>query len=400
MKVSGPYQTKNGRWELRWREGTKHKSATRQTEEEANTFKAEVEQRGEEGKRVVRRSDVPTLKEFATQWMARRTDLEAATEKLYVELLSVHILPFLGHLSLLDLRPQRLDKWQEQRLVEGAGPARLGKAQRLLGQILKRAVLPCEHLEQNPVLALDKPAYKKKIARWLTAEEVEALRMWYLERDDIGSAALISAAAYIGRRPQDLLALKRVDLSPGAPSWTRHGVEGAGHILIASKNVNGEIQQGSKTDQNHKSYVYVPEPVMRDLEEWCAISGGWLLWGRVGDGKPWTKQDYHNWSTRHPIGKLNKRPKCFKAAAEACDLGSTLTPYHLRHTAATLYAAAGWNQIEVARQLGHSPQVSASVYQHLLSSHPEAQGGPLSIEGYIRQARGMALEPQKEAAIA
>lgn len=398
MKVSGPYLTKGGKWELRWREGSKHKSATRSTEQEANDLKAQVERLGVEGKPVVRRKDVPTLEEFAKQWMARRTDLAASTLSLYAELLTVHVLDPLGHLPLVDLRPRTLAEWQERRLDEGAGPATLGKAQRLLGQILDRAVLPYEYLDQNPVLALQKPSYQKKAARWLTAEEVEALRMWYLERDDVGSAALISAAAYIGRRPQDLLAAERSKLGAGAPNWTRHKAEGAGHLLLDAKNVNGQIVRGSKTEAERKEYVYVPEPVLVDLREWCSVSHGYLLWGRAKDHEPWTKTDYLNWVSRAHKGPHNKRPKCFKAAAEDVGLGGSLTPYHLRHTAATLYAAAGWNQIEVAQQLGHSPQVSASVYQHLLGSHPEGNAGPLSIEGYIRQARGMAPAPQKEIA--
>jgi hypothetical protein len=38
------------------------------------------------------------------------------------------------------------------------------------------------------------------------AEEVEAIRVWYLERDDIGSARLFSVQAYVGIRRRDTLA--------------------------------------------------------------------------------------------------------------------------------------------------------------------------------------------------
>lgn len=363
----GIFLTEYGSYKHSWREGSKQKAKSFPTLKEAVEFKEACERRLKEGKQVMRRKDVPTLEEFAAQWLAGRSDLEESTQLLYARLLTTHVLPTLGHLPLVDLRPRRLAEWQEARLRESAGPAVIGKTQALLGQILQKAVLPYEYLDQNPVTALDRPGYEKRTQRWLTAQEVEALRTWYLERDDLGSATLISVLAYIGIRPQDALA--RV--------WGDLGVK----LLVDTKISLGELRSGSKTSREHKRKVYVPDPVREDLEEWRLVSrGARLIWPR-SDGKPWTKTDWDNWRARHP--KHGNRPRCFKAAAEAVGLGSTLTPYHLRHTAATLYAAAGWNHVQVAKQLGHSPEVSARIYQHLLDEQPSNR----TIEDYIHEAR-------------
>lgn len=61
-----------------------------------------------------------------------------------------------------------------------------------------------------------------------------------------------------------------------------------------------------------------------------------------------------------------------------------MKPYDLRHAAATLYAAAGWAAAEIGQQLGHSPEVSQRIYQHVLDTKP---GDRRSIEDYIAEAR-------------
>lgn len=380
--MSSIHPTEYGTYELKWRENGHPKSKTRKTKALALELKREVDQRLLEGKPVMRRSDVPTLQAFTARWLAGRSDLAESTQIRYAEQLNTHVLPFLGHLPLVDLRPKRLGEWQRQRLEEGAGRAVLGKAQALLAQILEEAVLPYEYLDQNPALALRRPAYKKRPHRWLTAGEVEALRGYYIEREDIGSATLVSVLGYVGIRPQDALARVWPDLDK--------------RLAVETKNSDGTIQQGSKSREEHRGSVYVPALVRADFEQWrLASDGAGLMWSRPSDGLPWTKTDWDNWCSRHPKGKKNKRPKCFKAAAEAVGLGASLTPYDLRHTAATLYAAAGWNHVKIANQLRHSPNVSATIYQHLLDEEDD-EAPKRSVDDYIREARGIAPEPVKD----
>ncbi len=370
------HRTKHGTYEVKWRENKRPKSETRKTKSEAQTLKVEVERRLASGKAFVRGQDAPPLEDFAAAWFARRNDLEASTKAKYREWLEVHILPGLGHLSVAELRPRLLQEWQDQRLAEGAGPAVLGKAQSLLSQILERAVLPYEYLDVNPVLALKRPSYKKREHRWLTATEVEALRDWYLERDDLGSATLVSVLAYVGIRPQDALALERDHV--------------AERLTVMQKVSGGELRPGSKTGERYKRTVYLPEPVRDDLSEWMEQSETKLLFAKA-NGKPWTKNDWDNWRSR--IRPDGERGYSFKQAAQEVGLGSSLKPYDLRHTCATLCAAAGWSHVEIAHQLGHSPEESMRTYQHLIDSKP---GERRSVEEYIREARASAPAGVKE----
>jgi integrase len=367
------HPTRYGTFEIKWRENGRPRSATRKTSGDARALLADIERRLAGGRPVVRRKDVPTLEEFAAEWLGRRRDLEQSTKDKYKEWLEVHILPDLGHLSLLDLRPRRLAEWQADRLDDGAGPAVLGKAQSLLGQILKKAVLPHEYLDVNPVAALDRPTYEKREHRWLTAGDAEKLRLWFQEHDDPGSATLISILAYVGIRPQDALAL----------SWTDVG----DRLSVTRKNSQGKIKPGSKTGERHKRTVYLPELVAADLEEWRALAPSTaLLFPRPSDGQPWTKHDYDNWRSRQ--GRKGKRGRGFKAAAVEMGLGASLKPYDLRHTAASLFAACGWSAVEIGNQLGHSPTESQRTYQHLIIT--DGNSPRKTVDDYIREARGLA----------
>lgn len=361
--------TPYGTFEVRYREGRRHRSATFKTKREAVAFQRKIEASPYAPARSI---DVPILEDFAADWLTTRTDLADTTMAQYCRWLDVHIVPDLGHLPLTELRPRKLAAWQADRLAGGAGPAVLGKAQTLLSQILDAAVLPYEYLEVNPIAALKRPAYKKREHRWLTAPEVESIRTWYLKREDTGSAALVSVLAYVGIRPQDALALRWSDLDE--------------RLAVTKKNVDGEILPGSKTGDGYRRTVYVPPSVRAELEAWQGDDE--LMFPRR-DGQPWTKSDYDNWrSRRQSKARAEKagtvKGKCFKLAAEQAGLGWTLKPYDLRHTGATLYAAAGWNHLEVARQLGHSPEVSMRVYQHLFDG---TEGERRSVEDYIQQAR-------------
>lgn len=369
------HKTKHGTYEVAWRENGRRKTTTVKTKGDAETLKLKIENRGSH----VRSKDAPTLEDFAVEWLKGRK-LSKETKALYQQQLEAHVIPFLGHLSITELKPQRLDEWQKKRLADGAGPAVIGKTQGVLKQILDKAVLPSEYLEINPILSLDLPAYEKKPHRWLTANEVEQLRMWFLEHDEPGSAALVSMLAYVGIRPEDALARTWPDLEM--------------KLSVTTKNVDGKILPGSKTGMAYIRKVSVPEIVAQDLEEWRIASGGrGLMFGRKKDGLPWNKTDYDNWRSRHPQGKQMKRPRCFKRAAEDCGLGETLKPYDLRHTGASLMAAAGWTAVEIAAQLGHSPTESQKTYQHLIHTDRRDRG---SIDDYIREARGMAPERAKE----
>jgi integrase len=359
---------RNKGWTVRWRQGKNNRSRTFKTKDEARRWQGMVE-RSEIA--APHPSQVPTLIEYADRWLDRRPDLAETTRTQYRRWLDFHIHPELGHRPVSELTPQVMLGWQDQRLADGAGPAVLGKAQTLLSQILDRAVLE-GFLPHNPLASLKRPAHKKNEPRFLSASQVEAIRDYYLDHDDLGSATLVSVLAYVGIRPQDALALE----------WR----DDTGRLTVSKKNVDGKIMAGTKTGDGYNRTVYVPAQVRADLMDWREAAPNSTLIFPNRKGEPWSKANYNNWRSRRQFkdGKPAKI-KCFKRAAIEAGLGESLKPYDLRHTAATLYAAAGWNHLEIARQLGHSPEISMRVYQHLLDYSEDRDKRP--IEDAIAEAR-------------
>jgi integrase len=230
-----------------------------------------------------------------------------------------------------------------------------------LSQILDRAVLPYELLESNPIKPVGAPKQRKKEPRFLTGIEVERIRLVLTEEGDQESAVLISVLAYVGIRPQDALAL----------TWGHLGEE----LSVFQKNVDGQIIPGAKRGLGYRRGVNLPDPVRADLEEWRLTNGGPSATDPIfasTDGGWWNADRYRNWRSRR-----------FNSAVKKSGVGD-LTPYALRHTCASLLAAAGWNHLEIARQLGHSPETSVKVYQHLINA---GNGRRRSIDEWILDAR-------------
>lgn len=357
------HKTPQGTYRVKYLEGGRRRSKTFPTKAEADRYDAEVKRRKLEGKPVHRYKDAPVLSDFIVDWLAGRSDLSEKTLRSYSQALDTHVLPYLGALKVhgSDLRPAVLAQWQRERLAAGSGPSIVKRARGVLSQVLDTAVLPFELLDSNPMASVKPPKVPPSEPRFITAIEVERIRRWLIDQGDLGSATLVSVLAYVGVRPQDGLALE----------WGHIGER----LRVIQKNVDGSILPGSKTGMGYRRQVNLPDPVRADLEGWRVASGGstqGLIFPRSSDHQPWKETDYRNW-----------RVRVFGKAGEAAGLGN-LNPYDLRHTCASLLAAAGWNHLEIAAQQGNSPETSVKVYQHLIQVE---LGERRSIDEWITDAR-------------
>lgn len=352
--ASGPYRTKSGKYEIKWREGRRQRSRSFTKRKDATEFKREVEREQELGRPVLLRSDVPTLHDFAMDWLGRRR-VSQNTRLFQAALLDNHIDPLIGHLSLLDLTPRRLVRWQQQAIVDGT-PYMTQRATQLLGQILDDAVRQ-EYLLGNPARSLERVEHSHQEGIALAPVQVERLRLWFLDCDRLGDATLISVMAYGGPRPEEALALRWPNL---------HGKR----LWLADKNVDGELVADPKT--GHR-WLELPQALRSDLAEWRLALGSpdGLIFPKP-DGRPWSKSDRGNW-----------RRRWFAKAAEA--IGQpTLKPRDLRHTCTSLLAAVNTPRIEIEAQMGHRADTSERIYQHLIE---ELRGTKLGLEQLIAQAR-------------
>jgi integrase len=211
-----------------------------------------------------------------------------------------------------------------------------------------------EVIPSNPVPKLKRSRPKPRVPRPLPPALVEGVRALLQPRD----AMVVSLLAYAGPRPHELRALR----------WHALGEQ----VL--------SVPTGTKTGDRA---VRLLDPLRRDLAEWR------LLCGRPGDDvfvipaeretdsaeepKKWTASGFDKWQRR-----------VLRPAAERVGR-SDLTPYHLRHTFASLLAHEGRSAVYIAEQMGHGPDLSVKVYQHVIKEFEDAPR--LAAEEAIRQAR-------------
>ena len=324
---------------------------------------------------------MPTLQELAEQWFARRGrqveagELAVGTISEQAGLLDRYILPELGHLHLIDLRPARLDAWVGGLEGSGAPPYRIRRAAGLLTRLLSYAVR-LEYLPANPSRELELPSHRYRRGRTASTAEVERMRAYFLERDRLGDATLIALLAD-GLRPAEAL----------AAAWS--SLDGR-RVQVASHLRDGVPIEGTKRGRRSSfgppRWVELAEPHAVDLTEWRMALGRphGLIFPRASDGLGWRKYDWDNW-----------RRRSFRPAAGAAGLlewdarrrhwVGDFTPYDLRHTCASLMIAAGRPIAEVADHLGHGVDVCARTYAHSIEA---MKGKPIvPVDDAIRNTR-------------
>jgi integrase len=350
-------------WRVRWRDELgRNRSKVLGRKRDAEAFDAEV-------RRLKRTRDLgqldagkQTLADFGEEWWSLHAEpnLAPSTLKVYTVLWDLHVLPRLGSYQLRDLTAEVIHHFRLGLEHGGTGPASVRKTLTLLQGVLQRA---CEwgRLSSNPLAAVRKPpARPTRAVEPLPPVVVERIRGWFLRRDQLRDATLVSVLAYAGLRPGEALAL----------TWD-HVRDRT--LLIERAASLGEIGP-TKTAQRRT--VSLLSPLAQDLAEWRLASGrpdNDTLVFPGHDGAPWTLTAYQNW-----------RRRIFGPAAETCG-GHNARPYDLRHSFVSLLIHEGRSIVEVARQAGHSPKVALDTYAHVFDEF--AIEDRLSAEEQIRRAR-------------
>ena len=325
-----------------------------------------------------------TLDAFAAEWLAHHaaTTLARTTLRAYATTYNMHVAPRIGGLELRQIRPITVDQLKQALLDGGAGAPTVLKALAVLSSMFGQAVV-WDRVDANPVRAVRKPrASRTKLISALSVDEVEALVGAVRDRvDHPAQWMLVELMAYTGARPQDALALP-------------HRAVGERRLVYAAKNVDGAIVRGAKTGAGKSRSVSLLGHLVEDLRRYREAqppTASGLVLVRP-DGLPWREHDYKNWATKRPRG----RPRAagqgrsgalgpFTEAARAIGRPD-ITPYFLRHTYASLRIAEQRLSLqEIADEMGHSVQVLAEHYAHVISEY--AGAGAIDPDAMIARAR-------------
>jgi integrase len=226
-------------------------------------------------------------------------------------------------------------------LTTKLSPASVHKAHQVLSKVLRSAVA-AGLISKNPAENVPLPRQERTEMRMLTPVEVQALA----DAMDPRYRALVITAAYTGLRIGELMALRRsnVDLLRRRITVTETLVEVKGELIF----------NPPKTARGFRT-VPMPNVVVRELERHLVS---------YGEGSP-TSLVFAA-PEGGPIRLSLWRRRFFHPSLKRTEIGH-LTIHELRHTAVSLWIAAGASPVEVARWAGHSRTQSVfDVYGHLM----------------------------------
>lgn len=353
-------------YEVLWRDAAgKQRCETFAARREADARDREIRDLCARGRHERIDAGAESLREATERWWVDHVEVAVTrgTARVYATCLDRYLMPRLGGAAIRDVEPADVVALQRALRDDGVGEAMAQKVLVVLSGIMRHSQL-LGRIDRNPVQPVRIPQPRRKRAiRPLAPEAVERMRAEVLARGRVREAALLSLMAYAGLRPGEALAL----------SWDCVGERS---LIIEHGRADGELKE-TKTGKIRT--VGLLAPVAEDLGAWRAGTsiGGGLVFARP-DGAVFRDTDYRNWRKRH-----------FDPAAGTVDAADA-TPYTLRHSFASLLVQAGWNPLEIAVEMGNSPEVVQRDYSHVFREF--ARGERLDPEATIRAARNDTMQ--------
>jgi integrase len=262
----------------------------------------------------------------------------------------------LANLPVRDIRRDDVEDWVAGLIAAGVGTATIDKAHRTLRACLSSAVREGKALA-NPATSIDLPDLDDREPFFLSARQVDAIAGAVPGRD----RALVYFLAYTGLRIGEATALRvrNLDLTNGTV-----------RVVESSPEVKGRKIEATKTKTKTTRAVSLPEPLVRELAVHMdqygprrdgsreLDSNGYVFIGEKGG-----QVRQNNWRSRV------FQPACIRAGVTRPSSGGrpeVPRVHDLRHTAASLAAAAGYSLHEVKEMLGHSTiKTTSDRYLHL-----------------------------------
>jgi len=274
-----------------------------------------------------------------------------------------HIREGFPNTAVKDVRAGAIEEWLADLTNEGYSSSTVGKAFRLLKQVLKGAVV-AGVINRNPCDTVKPPKRenKKKGINALDAKAREELtkKLGFLEQSPVTVAALI--ALYTGMRRGEICALqwRDIDASSGV-IWVRRS------IGMGKGNSYTYIKQ-PKTDKGRD--VSLPPTLLKTLREWretqrrnfseslATLKGdSYIIGDAVG---------YHN-----PQILTKEWASLARMLGVRGTEGRLPTFHDLRHTWATMFLANGGDVKTAASNLGHAnAAMTLNIYA---SADPDAK---------------------------
>jgi integrase len=276
--------------------------------------------------------------EWADSWTKNVVDLRPSTFARDKDYLNRYIIPVFGELPLGDISVGRIRTWITDLNASGLAPATVVKAGQILSKVLRSAVEEGV-MATNPCSAVRLPRVERTEMRYLSPAEVSRLA----DAIDPRYRAVVLLGAYGGLRAGELFGLRvpRLDLPAQRLDVVEQVIE-----------VSGNLHFGAPKTKAGRRSVPLPALVCDALNEHLR------QW--PSDDLVFTAPD------GGPVRLASWRSRFFKRAVGAGGV-APLRVHDLRHTAVSLWIAAGASPREIASRAGHtSVSIVLDRYGHLL----------------------------------
>jgi integrase len=248
--VSVVRAVRNGRtrWEVRWRDGGRHRSRTFDLKRDAEAFERAMARRRQLGAHAPAEPGRELLSEWLKRWWETRSGAWAHSTRLQrAGVLDRWIVPYVGGVRLRDLGPARVRQFFAEIQAAGCPPTTAHHALGVLSAALGwQGAVGEGLLPANPCTGVRRLPLAPARPRALTPLEVERLRAAMPTPRD---AVMVGLLAYAGLRPGEVLAL----------IW-----ESVGRTLVVDRSVSEGHLKGTKT--NRRRSVEIVAPLAEDLE--------------------------------------------------------------------------------------------------------------------------------------
>ncbi len=348
-------------YEVHWRQGETKKQRTFKVKREAERFSLRVENELAEGNTtdaLVKNSK--TVRDIIeASLLASAPGLKLRTNLGYRAIYDNRIIPVFGSRRASTVTRAEVQAWVVTLAAEGLAPATVHHHYVALKKAFRHAIHD-RLLTYNPCdgVKLPKPETVSEFAPvFLTVAQVEAIATRLDSQEPYG--LMVRFAAYTGLRAGELAGLRVRDLDL---------VHGHVSVRQTMQRINAQWVVGTpKSKRSTRDVPLVDATLIAELRRYRMLhprSGDpdALLWpGRKVGGV--AEVDY---SRVLDVGSF--RRNYFRPALRALGL-QEMRVHDLRHTAASLWLAAGFEPYKVSRWLGHaSITTTDTIYAHLYPS--------------------------------
>lgn len=340
-----------GKWRARWRdENGTQRAKSFETKREATHFYDAIRSDIRRGTRTSFDRSLH-IDELASLWIEASVHLSPGTLQTYKRDLNRYILPNLGNIRAVELRPATIQRWLNEELVNLA-PSSVHRHYRTIRTMMSWAVKQ-QMVPKNPCDSVNPPRIPHKEMGTFTVEQIEGIAAAVNPR----YRCFILVAAYGGLRWSEIVGLRRMDIN-GAR------ITVAGQLL----RIGSEwVREDPKTLSGRRTIV-LPESVALELADHLDTFTGPKPHDLVftnRDGYPIGPSFRHNvwYPACASIGMGERTIKNHKPAY------ANMPRFHdLRHTSVALAIAAGAHPKAIQQRLGHSSiSVTMDRYGHLMA---------------------------------